>query len=45
MCDERTHSLILLYLAGARGRVLDRSHFLISHRVRVLQLFVVDADR
>ena len=29
MCDKRTHCLILLYLAGARGRVLDRSHFLI----------------
>ena len=29
MCDERTHSLILDYLASARGRVLDRSHFLI----------------
>ena len=29
MCDERTHSLILDYLASARERVLDRSHFLI----------------
>ena len=29
MCDERTHSLILDYLAAAREHVLDCSHFLI----------------
>ena len=29
MCDKRTHCLILDYLASARGRVLERSHFLI----------------
>ena len=70
MCDERTHSLILDYLASTRGCVsrslaLSNSPFayfayifyfslsiftpivillLCDHRVRVLQLFVVDAD-
>ena len=29
MCDTRAHCLILDYLASARGRVLERSHFLI----------------
>ena len=29
MCDTRAHCLILDYLAYARGRVLERSHFLI----------------
>ena len=29
MCDERTHSLIVDYLATVRERVLDCSHFLI----------------
>ena len=29
MCDKRTHCLILDILASARGRVLERSHFLI----------------
>ena len=31
MCDTRAHCLILDYLASARGRVLERSHFLILH--------------
>ena len=29
MCDTRARCLILNYLASARGRVLERSHFLI----------------
>ena len=29
MCDKRTHCLILDILTSARGRVLERSHFLI----------------
>ena len=29
VCDKRTHCLILDILASARGRVLERSHFLI----------------
>ena len=29
VCDTRAHCLILDYLASARGRVLERSHFLI----------------
>ena len=29
VCDTRAHCLILDYLASERGRVLERSHFLI----------------
>ena len=29
MCDTRAHCLLLDYLASSRGRVLERSHFLI----------------